>query len=77
MLMSIPDEQKRRGRPATGVTPQQGVRMPSDLLNAVEEWRLAQPAPQPSRAEAIRFILRDWFVGHGLLSHREDPEGMN
>ena len=36
--MSIPDNQKVRGRPATGVTPMQGVRMPADLLAAVEEF---------------------------------------
>jgi hypothetical protein len=76
MLMSIPDNQKVRGRPATGITPMQGVRMPPDLLQAVEDWRLTQEDP-PSRAEAIRFILRDWLTGQGLLPHRDDPEGVN
>lgn len=74
--MSIPDTHKKRGRPATGVTPHQGVRMPADLVDAIDEWRLAQAEP-PARAEAIRYILRDWLTGQGLLPHREDPEGAN
>ena len=74
--MSIPDTQKRRGRPSTGVTPHQGVRMPLDLVEAIDRWRSDQSEPPP-RAEAIRYILRDWLTGQGLLPHREDPEGAN
>lgn len=74
MAMSIIDTQKKRGRPATGITPQQGVRLPPDLLQAVEDWRLAQPNP-PARAEAIRYILRGWLTDQGILSHRNDAVG--
>lgn len=65
--MSIPDNQKVRGRPATGVTPMQGVRMPADLLAAVEEWRDDQVEPKPSRAEAIRQILTEHLKAKGYL----------
>jgi hypothetical protein len=65
--MSIPDNQKVRGRPATGVTPMQGVRMPADLLAAVEEWRDDQVEPKPSRAEAIRQILTEHLRAKGYL----------
>lgn len=67
MWMSIPDNQKVRGRPATGVTPMQGVRMPADLLAAVEEWRDDQAEPKPSRAEAIRQILTEHLKAKGYL----------
>ncbi|WP_419828942.1 hypothetical protein [Methylobacterium sp.] len=65
--MSIPDNQKVRGRPATGVTPMQGVRMPADLLAAVEEWREDQVEPKPSRAEAIRQLLTEHLKAKGYL----------
>lgn len=65
--MSIPDNQKVRGRPATGVTPMQGVRMPAELLAAVEEWREDQMEPRPSRAEAIRQILTEHLKAKGYL----------
>lgn len=65
--MSIPDNQKTRGRPATGVTPMQGVRMPTELLAAVEEWRDDQVEPKPSRAEAIRQILSEHLKAKGYL----------
>lgn len=65
--MSIPDTQKKRGRPATGVTPHQGIRMPADLLAAVEEWRKDQAEPRPTRAEAIRNILAEHLRSNGYL----------
>jgi hypothetical protein len=65
--MSIPDTQKKRGRPATGVTPHQGIRMPSELLAAVEAWRDDQPEPKPPRAEAVRRILTEHLKAKGYL----------
>jgi hypothetical protein len=67
MWMSIPDTQKKRGRPATGVTPHQGIRMPPELVAAVESWREEQPTPPPSRAEAIRQILTEHLKAKGYL----------
>ena len=67
MTMSIPDTQKKRGRPATGVTPHQGVRMSEGLLAGIEAWRDAQPDPKPSRAEAIRRILTEHLRARGFL----------
>lgn len=65
--MSIPDNQKKRGRPATGVTPHQGVRMSADLLAAVERWRADQVEPKPSRAEAVRRILTIYLNKAGYI----------
>lgn len=76
MLMSIADTHKKRGRPATGVTPHQGIRIPADLLSALQSCQDDHP-DVPSRAEMIRHILRDWLIGHGYLPRREDPEGAN
>ena len=45
----------------------QGVRMPADLLNAVEEWRADQADPKPSRAEAVRRILSEHLKAKGYL----------
>lgn len=65
--MSITDTQKKRGRPATGVTPHQGIRMPPELIAAVESWREKQPDPPSSRAEAIRQILAEHLKAKGYL----------
>lgn len=65
--MSISDTHKKRGRPATGVTPHQGVRMSDELVAGVEAWREAQPDPKPSRAEAIRRILTEHLKAQGFL----------
>jgi metal-responsive CopG/Arc/MetJ family transcriptional regulator len=45
----------------------QGVRMPADLLAAVEEWRDDQVGPKPSRAEAIRQLLTEHLKAKGYL----------
>ena len=72
MLMSIPDAQKRRGRPPTGVTPQQGVRLGSELLAALERWRHDQPPPVPARADVIRRIIADRLRAEGYLPASAD-----
>jgi hypothetical protein len=48
---------KNRGRPATGTNPTVGVRLPPDILNAIEEWRALQ-RPIPSVPESIRALLK-------------------
>ncbi len=55
-MPSIPDNQKKRGRPATGVTPLQGVRMSPELVGEIDAWAAQQP-DRPSRAEAIRRLV--------------------
>ena len=67
MPMSIPDAQKKRGRPPTGVTPQQGVRLGAELLAALERWRHDQPTPIPARADVIRRMLADRLRAEGYL----------
>ena len=43
----------RKGRPATGINPAVGVRLPPELLKALDRWRAAQ-SDIPGRPEAIR-----------------------
>src|SRR3569832_1617034 len=45
----------KRGRPATGRLPFVGVRLPAELIRAVEEW--ADHNDAPSRSEAIRSLV--------------------
>ena len=56
MKKSINDNQKRRGRPATGTAPLVGVRMTSEFQATVKTWAEAQP-DRPPLAEAIRRLV--------------------
>ena len=50
---------KRKGPPPTGKGTLIGVRLQPDMLTAVDAWRDAQPAPKPSRPEAVRRLLAE------------------
>lgn len=50
------DNQKKRGRPATGVTPMTGVRFAEDQARAIEAWAKRQQ-DKPTKAEAIRRLV--------------------
>jgi hypothetical protein len=56
MAKSISVKQKKRGRPATGVTPMIGVRLSAGSRKAVEKWALQEP-DQPSLSEAVRRLI--------------------
>src|SRR5215210_5987255 len=56
MKKPINDNQKRRGRPATGTAPLVGVRMTPDFQKNIKAWSKAQ-ADKPSLAEAIRRLV--------------------
>lgn len=49
---------KKRGRPATGINPVVGVRLPPTLLSELDRWRLAQNTSL-NRPEAIRRLVRE------------------
>jgi hypothetical protein len=56
MKRSISAKQKKRGRPATGITPMIGIRLSSDKRKAVEAW--AKTAlEKPSLSEAVRRLV--------------------
>jgi metal-responsive CopG/Arc/MetJ family transcriptional regulator len=61
MRKSITVKRKKRGRPATGVDPLVGVRLPPALIAALDAWAKQEQAG--SRSEAIRRIL-EWGLGH-------------
>lgn len=48
---------KRRGPLPTGVGRLVGVRLLPEPLAALDQWIARQPAPTPSRPEAIRRLL--------------------
>jgi hypothetical protein len=57
MKKSINDNQKRRGRPATGTAPLVGVRMTLEFQEPIRAWAKAQE-DCPSMAEAIRRLVK-------------------
>lgn len=54
------ESKKKLGRPATGVTPQDAVRMDKELASAVEGYMKRH---EISRAEAIRRLVRKGLNG--------------
>jgi len=56
MKRSIFAKQKKRGRPATGITPMIGVRLSSDKRKAVEAWAKTV-LDKPSLSEAVRRLV--------------------
>jgi hypothetical protein len=60
---------KKRGRPA-GVKHGEfvGLRLPSDLANALDAWASSRPEPQPSRSEAIRRLVERALAAEGVAS---------
>lgn len=56
MAKSITVHQKRRGRPATGRDPAVTIRLPQDVLEAVEYWASKQD-DKPARSPAIRRLV--------------------
>jgi len=55
MPMSITDNRKKRlGRPATGTDPLVGVRMPPELIKAVDAWAKKNGH---TRASAVRHFV--------------------
>lgn len=51
-------EQKKRGRPVTtGTSPLINVRLPDNILAALERWMKKQKPAPSSRSEAIRELL--------------------
>jgi hypothetical protein len=56
MRKSIVDNQKKRGRPKTGITPMTGVRFRASVLAEIERWASGQ-GDKPTKAEAIRRLV--------------------
>jgi Arc/MetJ-type ribon-helix-helix transcriptional regulator len=55
MRKSISVKRKKRGRPATGVDPLVGVRLPPKMIEQIDELAAAQST---NRSEAIRELLQ-------------------
>ena len=65
----------KKGRPTVDTEPVT-VRLPRDILDAIEKYRREQ-SDIPSRPEAIRQMLADWLVGHGFLENPPPKEDAN
>lgn len=57
MAKQIVHPRKKRGPPATGKGVPVQVRLQPPQLAALDGWIEAQPAPQPTRPEAIRQLI--------------------
>jgi len=55
MKRSIPVKRKKRGRPPTGVDQLYGVRIPDNLILAIDRW--ATENDSPSRSDALRRLV--------------------
>jgi hypothetical protein len=56
-MSSIADSRKKRGRPKTGIGKPIGLRLYPELEARLDRWIKEQPAPKPSRPEAIRRLV--------------------
>jgi hypothetical protein len=56
MAKSISARKKKRGRPATGITPMIGLRATPQLRTAIEAWAKQQP-DTPRLSEAVRRLV--------------------
>ena len=67
MNLSIPDTKKRsRGRPATGIGPNVGLRLHPELSASLDAWIAKQPAPRPSRPAAIRHLIEKALAAYAV-----------
>jgi hypothetical protein len=55
---------KRRGPKPTGKGRPVQVRLLPDLLGRLDAWIGTLPEPKPTRAEAIRMLIRERFAGN-------------
>lgn len=55
VIMARSIKRKRRGRPATGVDQLYGIRIPDNLVLAIDRW--GQENDSPSRSDAIRRLV--------------------
>lgn len=70
-MQSIRVSQKRRGRPATGLTPRVGARLPDDIRNALDAYAADLSPGEPNVSEAIRLLLTDALRAKGYLPELE------
>src|SRR5580700_1184430 len=64
MRKSIAVKPKKRGRPATGKDPFVGVRLPDEMIKALDHWAEKNAT---TRSEAIRRLVEEGLK-HGLRS---------
>lgn len=70
-MKSISVSRKKRGRPATGLTPRVGVRLPDEIRQALETYAAENANGDPNISEAIRELLTDALRDKGYLAKPE------
>src|SRR6266700_4038144 len=68
MGKSLSVKRKKRGRPATGVDPLIGVRLPTAMVGALDAW--AKREKCASRSDAIRRLIESGLAGSQPMSRR-------
>ena len=63
MAKSISVRQKKRGRPATGQMPPITVRLPEDLIEAIDKW--SRKNGVPTRSGAVRRLVEQALAAPG------------
>ena len=71
MMESINVPRKKRGRPATGLTPRVGVRLPDDIRGALEAYAADLSPDDPNVSEAMRDLLVEALRDKGYLPKPE------
>lgn len=75
MRLSISDNKKSRGRPVTtGTSPLIGVRLPSDVLAALDKAIADDAAEHPpafTRPGLIRVIVEHWLIEQEYLPEKD------
>lgn len=71
-MKSISVSQKKRGRPATGLTPRVGVRLPDDIRIALDAYAAANSTNEANVSEAIRELLTEALREKGYLPAADD-----
>lgn len=71
-MTSIDGPKKSRGRPPAD-TEAVKVRLPRSDIDGIDAFAASEP-DHPTRTEALRRIVRDWLIGHGLLPPEPEPE---
>lgn len=65
---------RKPGRPATGMDPLIGFRLPAETIAAIDAWAAAQP-DRPTRSEALRRFIEAGMKALGASGARRKARG--
>jgi hypothetical protein len=65
---TVTPQKKKRGPPPTGKGQMLGVRLQPPDLSRLDIWIARQPAPRPTRPEAIRRLVEKGLASEGVAA---------